>query len=83
MKPAMAFLVIDGTDVRPVCLGCSEHLKEMGMLRVIGERPLPVQNVPPKTYSAILYALMPPYSIECCQLMVLDRHVGELWGSRL
>lgn len=74
---AMAFLITaDGP--RSTCLGCSQRLLELGMVRLVMVRPFSAQQ---PEFSVLFYALADDYTIRDCREAISDRHVGAPWGA--
>jgi len=80
-EPPLAAFLYRGGVSRSVCLGCSEILHEQGMVAVIQKNPMPVRNAPDGTYCAIVYQIVPPFTLAECQDAIKGRHVGPAWGE--
>lgn len=85
MEPILAYLMMP--EPRQTCLGCSEFLHDLGMLVVVDERPLDVENKPvirglPGEFSAIYYGFAEGVTLEDCRALIKARHVGPPeWGG--
>lgn len=86
MQPVLACLITEDGP-RPTCLGCSERLRGLGMLRVVMEKPLdhmlnkPVVDGVTGEFSLVYYAIADDYTMAECRAAIKERHVGAPWGS--
>jgi len=84
--PVLAALVIDGSDPRPVCLGCSAILFDKGMLVKRYERPFggenqPVINGVKGEFTVVFYGVADGHTLAECQEEIGWRHIGPTWGT--
>lgn len=77
MTPAMAFLMLD-EKARQTCVGCTEILAELGMVRKVQEFPL--NDLQPE-FSVVVYEIAPDFTLDECRDAIKGRHVGPAWGG--
>lgn len=81
MEPLMAFIEVDGVT-RCVCLRCTIDMFQLGMLRVKEERPMKVVGGEPGAFAAVIYEIVPPYTLlECRMTADAGGHIGPPWGQ--
>jgi uncharacterized protein YqiB (DUF1249 family) len=78
-KPEVGFAILHMG--RGTCVGCSEHLRKLGLIEVIEDVPMPVMNLPPGSMVVRHYRLAPGVTLAECQHAVRHRHRGARpWG---